>query len=899
MEQELFHYGTPRHSGRYPWGSGENPYQHEPWAFMGAISKMRKEGIAEKDIAKMMGIKLTTLRAQKSIAKDMLKAQKIAQAWTLKDDGYSNTAIAKRLKVSEASVRNYLKPGEKIKTDETFNVINALRDEMKSKRFIEIGPGAEAYLGVSSTRLAAAIGFLEDEGYKIHSLPIEQLGTGFRTNLKVLAAPDTTWKEAMDAKNREEIDFPFSHHSSDNGLTMDVAKPPVSLNPDRVQVRFAEDGGTQMDGTILLRRGVEDISLGDARYAQVRILVGENKYLKGMAMYSDDLPDGVDVLFNTNKSKEVGKIGAMKTIQDDPENPFGATIQPQRMYIGKDGKEHQSIINPVRVEGEWQTWSDTLASQVLSKQPPSLAKQQLTKARDAKQEEFDEIMSLTNPTVKQKLLQAFADECDSAAVHLKAAAMPGQKWKVILPFESMSEKEIYAPGFEDGEPVVLIRYPHGGKFEIPSVVVNNKHANAKRTLGDAKDAIGMNAKVAERLSGADFDGDTVLVIPNRSGAFKVSPELQGLKDFDPKIKYAAYESMPRVGKEDKFNKGLEMGKVSNLITDMTIKGASDDEIARAVRHSMVVIDAEKHNLNWKQSYIDNGIPELYEKYQGKKTGGASTLISKATSQAHPEVRKQRTGKAGIDPETGEKIFYTPDETTYMKKVTKKDGTIVWKETPKTIKSTKMAEAKDAYELIEGEGTQIERVYADYANSMKSLANQARKAYVDTPNQEYSPSARKTYAPEVESLNEKLRGALMNQPLERQAQLKANIEVAAKRKANPDMDYEHVQRLKSQALARARARVGASGSRTRIRVTPREWEAINSGAIHHNTLLKILAKTDMDIIKNYATPRPDNNRSLTPAQVSRIKGMRNNDVSVADIARSLGISESAVYDALES
>ena len=26
--EELMHYGTPRHSGRYPWGSGDNPYQH-------------------------------------------------------------------------------------------------------------------------------------------------------------------------------------------------------------------------------------------------------------------------------------------------------------------------------------------------------------------------------------------------------------------------------------------------------------------------------------------------------------------------------------------------------------------------------------------------------------------------------------------------------------------------------------------------------------------------------------------------------------------------------------------------------------------------------------------------------------------------------------------------------
>ena len=26
-DKDLYHYGTPRHSGRYPWGSGENPYQ--------------------------------------------------------------------------------------------------------------------------------------------------------------------------------------------------------------------------------------------------------------------------------------------------------------------------------------------------------------------------------------------------------------------------------------------------------------------------------------------------------------------------------------------------------------------------------------------------------------------------------------------------------------------------------------------------------------------------------------------------------------------------------------------------------------------------------------------------------------------------------------------------------
>ena len=45
------------------------------------------------------------------------------------------------------------------------------------------------------------------------------------------------------------------------------------------------------------------------------------------------------------------------------------------------------------------------------------------------------------------------------------------------------------------------------------------------------------------------------------------------------------------------NTQTEMGKISNLITDMTLKGATQDELARAVRHSMVVIDAEKHMIS--------------------------------------------------------------------------------------------------------------------------------------------------------------------------------------------------------------------------------------------------------------------------------------------------------------
>ena len=140
--------------------------------------------------------------------------------------------------------------------------------------------------------------------------------------------------------------------------------------------------------------------------------------------------------------------------------------------------------------------------------------------RIIEKEEYDEIMSLTNPAVKKKLLDSFADGCDSSAVHLKAAAMPRSSWHVLLPITTMKETEVYAPNYRDGDTVVLIRYPHGGRFEIPELTVNNKNKLANQTIRQAKDAIGIHPDVAKRLSGADFDGDAVLVIPNNNKLVK-------------------------------------------------------------------------------------------------------------------------------------------------------------------------------------------------------------------------------------------------------------------------------------------------------------------------------------------------------------------------------------------
>ena len=522
---------------------------------------------------------------------------------------------------------------------------------------------------------------------------------------------------------------------------------------------------------------------------------------------------------------------------------------------------------------------------MLSKQPVDLAKQQLDLAYQKRKAEFDEINKLTNPVIKKKLLEAFADSADSAAVDLKAAALPRQAVKVLLPSKALKDTEIYAPTFNHGEKVVLIRHPHGGTFEIPELTVNNKQLSTRKLFGNLKDAVAINANVAARLSGADFDGDTVLVIPNNKKLVKTSRPLKGLEGFDPKTAYPGYEGMKRL--EGKA-KQKQMGEVSNLITDMTIKGATAPEIARAVRHSMVVIDAEKWNLNHKQSFVDNGIKQLKDKYQSNpdsKGRGASTLISRASSEQRVAMRKPRKYSEGgpIDPVTGEKIYTLTGET-----YTDSKGRVV----TRTTRSTKMAETRDARAL--SSGTAMESEYASHANKLKALGNKARLQTLRTPRAEYNPSAAKAYSREVAALNKKLGAALQNKPLERQAQLIGRAEVNAKKKANPDMDGATLKKLRNQAITKSRVRTGASKSR--VDITPNEWKAIQAGAISHSKLEQILAHTDNDVIKQYATPRTT--KPVSTGTLTRARAMERRGYTQAEIASQLGVSESVLAKALQ-
>ena len=898
-EEMLMHYGMPRRSGRYPWGSGDNPYQRSG-DFLSRVEELKKQGLSETDIAKSMGLTTTQYRTQKSLAKDERRALDVARARSLREDGKSLNEIAAIMGFSnDSSVRSLLNENSEARMNQARKTADFLKEQIEKKGMIDVGTGVERELGISKEKLNQALYILESEGYPIYGGGVPQVtNPGKQTNIKVICPPGTEHKEIYNFENVHSLSDYVSH---DGGETYDPKYVyPKSMDSSRIQIRYAEDGGTQKDGVVEIRRGVDDLSLGESHYAQVRILVDGTHYIKGMAIYSDDLPDGVDVVFNTNKKTGTPMLGpkndtVLKPIGKDPDNPFGSLIKDgivdpddptskkggQSYYYDKDGKKQLSLINKRAEEGDWGEWSDHLPSQFLSKQSMTLIKKQLGLATADKQAEFDEICSLTNPTVKKALLKSFADDCDSAAVHLQAAALPRQKYQVILPITSMKDNEVYAPNYRNGEQVALIRFPHGGTFEIPVLTVNNKQADAKRILGNAMDAVGINSKVAERLSGADFDGDTVMVIPT-GGKVKITSTraLEGLEGFDPKLEYGG---KPEGSFKPMRNTQTEMGKISNLITDMTLRGAVPEELARAVRHSMVVIDAEKHHLDYKQSEIDNGIASLKKKYQGsydedgRYHEGAATLISRAKSETSVLKRK---GSPIINPETGEQTY----KEVYEEYTDKNGRTRV-----RTQASTKMAETKDAFTLVSDADTPQERAYASYANKMKSLANQARKEMVSTGKIPYSASAKAAYQNEVDSLNAKLNVALKNAPRERQAQVIANATVAAKKQENPDMTRSEIKKASQQALTAARTTVGAS--RETISISDREWEAIQAGAISENRLTQIINNVDIDTLRQRATPR--STTVLSTAKVNKIASMSASGYSTAEIAEALGVSTSTV------
>lgn len=994
-----------RGSGRYPWGTGQRLHQHD-WEVYDRILKYKAQGMNEKQIAETMGFTSTNqLRAVKQMSTNVVKRDKqlTAQYYvhTINPDTgkvYTPTEIGRIMGVNESTVRSIL-ASDTTKNTKIFEAADTLEKAVKAKKYIDVGQGVELELGLSPDSLNTTLEVLKQKGYTVGTVDVKQItNPNQMTTYRVLADKGITEK---DIKSHKYDIKTVSELTALDERIVDPNHPSKFMKPnfislDKVYIKYPDEGGDERDGEIMIKahkdengRYIPDnpaLRLGNARDAQVRIAVDTPDgpyYAKGMAIYSENVPEGYDILVNSVKLREHGYKKSLKEFKDSETNPFGSTVVQTWMkdndgnyILDKNGDKQVSAINVVgstpgdmHQEGVWSTWNRNTPAQFLGKQGYQLSKQQLQLKIKQAEDELADVMNYNNPTIKKKILIDIADQFDGDAVSLKAAPIAGQEVKVILPVPSLKDNECYCPSLPDGTTVALIRYPHAGPFEIPICKVNNRSKTGKEELQNIGDAIGINKNVASKLSGADFDGDVATVIPmtrkNANGEFemvtkiKSANTLPGLENYDTGI-YGLDNPRFADMKDKNGNptyplirntkqRSTQMGIASNLITDMYARGCdNEEELSRAVRFSMVIIDAYKHKLNYKAAYKDYGIEELKKKYQRRpsedgeeKYGGASSLLSRSKSKIDVPARSLAYN---IDPVTGEKIYRDPKYTTkairekvkveapddyvnprtgrkskYMidpetgkqiiatvdgKIVKDKDGTYhynrgsgkeLWETKgyePRTQKSTQMAEAKDARALLSDNPNEVERLYADYANHMKVLANRARLASLNVKEEKADPKMRQLYSEEVESLNAKLVKAKANSVRERQANLIASSRMNAAYNDNPDMDGDEKKKLRGTLIKDARYETGAY--KDRVKFTDREWEAIQNHAISPSMLEDLLKNADQDDYLSRAMPKQDR---IGSAKRSRIKAMSKAGFTFEEIAKQCGVSVSSINKVL--
>lgn len=939
----LKHYGVKRKSGRYPW----DPSLHLPknYKFIEDRDEMKKRGLSDNEIAKQMGLSTTVYRSKVTIAKEELKQYNMQRISKLQSEGMIIDDIAKTIGTTGQTVRNYLdeikNPNKSARAQrvQTEAVAQTLEDAVKRSKYIDVGKGVEIQMGISKEKLKSGLNALVESGeYEVHNLRIAQVtDKNNSTPVKVLTKKGVERSEIY--KNMDKVRPVEEFAINGDARMFQQMERPKSIGWDRVHIRYAipegqkghgtNDDGAMMDGAMFLRPGVKDLNLGKASYAQVRIAVGDTHYLKGMALYGTEemfkgIPKGTDIIFNTNKTANKTPQEVLKELKKNPEggapidgpNPFGATVKRQNTLVDSKGNPvykpgvkdrfgnkvpQIGSVNIVNEEGDWGSWSKALSAQFLSKQPTTVVHERLKATMKQVQDEYESIQKVTNPVIKKQLMESFVSDLESKQVHMKAAAPKGFQGHVILPVPDMKENEVYAPNYKNGEKVVLIRYPHGGRFEIPELTVNNNSVARKMISKDSPDAIGIHPKVASKMSGADFDGDTAYVIPNNKGKFKSRDSLKELKNFDPNMYADKPGTFTPITK--RYQQTL-MGVVSNLITDMTLQGAPSNEIARAVKHSMVVIDAEKHKLNYKRSAEENGIDALMKRYMthvdkvkygdleryNPKTRRVDKVIDPDKLKKDLTPGKEYTSASTIISRHKQSVITDGYQVEVPDPKSKSGGTkMVWRNKKETYLVNMV---KDANVFLGPNATKTEHHYADYINELKAFKNKVDSEMSGIKMPARDPKAAKIYAEEVLSMKDKVNQVKINRIKERQAQRMAEVSSKAeiaRRSEDEVLKKDEISRIKQQALNKARSMVGAE--RTPVTITDDEWDAVQSNAVSGTLLKELVSFMDDSQLKSLATPRT--NKQMTDARKSKAKALLANGYTIAQVAEALGVSSSTI------
>ena len=167
QENDKLDYGTPRHSGRYPWGSGKNPQRSRNW--LKRVDDLKKQGLSDKEICKAFNMSSGDFIAWKRVYKEQEDMKARFKVQKLHDKQWSNVAIAKELTekgydITEGTVRKWLKEGPDYKGMPIKNISDSLKTILKDKPYLDIGEGVERQLNISAEQLYAARLMLESEG---------------------------------------------------------------------------------------------------------------------------------------------------------------------------------------------------------------------------------------------------------------------------------------------------------------------------------------------------------------------------------------------------------------------------------------------------------------------------------------------------------------------------------------------------------------------------------------------------------------------------------------------------------------------------------------------------------------------------------------------------------------
>ena len=243
VEEMLMHYGMPRRSGRYPYGSGEDPYQHGR-DFLGRVDELRKKNFTYTDpqtgktysgdtaIAKSMGLSTTQFRTEIGLAKDERRMLDVARAKSLQKDGKGATEIGREMGIPESTVRSLLNEKSEARMHQAQKTADFLKARMKEVEadggMIDIGVGVERELGISKEKLQQAVYILEREGYNVYSGRIPQVtNPGQYTTQKVLCPPGS---KHSDIYNFDKIHSLNEYTSRDDGETFTKFVYPKSMD---------------------------------------------------------------------------------------------------------------------------------------------------------------------------------------------------------------------------------------------------------------------------------------------------------------------------------------------------------------------------------------------------------------------------------------------------------------------------------------------------------------------------------------------------------------------------------------------------------------------------------------------------------------------------------------------